>query len=117
MPFDHHKLHVHQRALDALQSCDEIGAQLPKGRAHLRHQLERSATSIVANIAEGAGEFSPSEKARFYRMARRSAIETVAWLEVTERRGEAPEPLVQTALGHLEQVVSMLVALIKNCDR
>ena len=117
MPFVHHKLHVHQRALDALQSCDEIGAQLPKGRAHLRNQLERSATSIVANIAEGAGEFSPSENARFYRMARRSAIETVAWIEITARRGEAPEPVMQTALRQLEQVVSMLVALIKNCDR
>ncbi|RZO55157.1 MAG: four helix bundle protein [Sandaracinaceae bacterium] len=30
-------------------------------RARLRNQLERSATSIVANIAEGAGELSPSE--------------------------------------------------------
>lgn len=83
----------------------------------MRNQLERSASSIVANIAEGAGEFSPSEKARFYRMARRSAIETVAWLEITARRGEVPEPALQTALGQLEQVVSMLVALIKSCDR
>ncbi|MEM1418216.1 MAG: four helix bundle protein, partial [Myxococcota bacterium] len=53
---------------------------------------------MVANIAEGAGEFSPSEKARFYRMARRSAIETVAWIEIAARRGEAPEPVMQTAL-------------------
>ena len=70
----------------------EIGAQLPKGRAHLRNQLERSATSIVANIAEGAGEFSPSEKARFYRMARRSAIETAAWIETPPDVGKLPSP-------------------------
>jgi four helix bundle protein len=37
------------------------------------------------NIAEGAGEFSPSEKARFYRMARRSATECAAILHVCRR--------------------------------
>lgn len=117
MAFDHHKLQVHQRALDALETCDEIVQHLPKGRAHLRDQIERSATSVVANIAEGTGEFSPKEKARFYRMARRSAIEVAAWLEITARRREAPEAKLNEALGQLEQVVAMLVALIKSCDR
>ena len=87
------------------------------GRAHLRDQIERAVTSVVANIAEGAGEFSPKEKARFYRMARRSAIEVAAWLEVTARRQEAPEPLLTRALALLEEVVAMLVSPIKNADR
>ena len=38
-------------------------------RASLADQLQRAATSIPLNIADGAGEFSASEKARFYRMA------------------------------------------------
>jgi len=113
MAFDHHKLDVYQRALDALDACDRITAQLPKGRAHLRDQIDRASGSIVANIAEGAGEFSPAEKARFYRMARRSAIEVVAWLEIIERRDEAPEEPLREALEHLERVVSMLVKLIR----
>ena len=117
MAFDHQKLDVYRRALDAMEACDEVIEKLPPGRAHRRIQISKAADSIVANIAEGAGEFSPSEKARFYRMARRSAIETVAWIEITARRGEAPDAVMQTALGQLEQVVSMLVALIKSCDR
>jgi len=36
----------------------------------------------VLNIAEGAGEFAPKEKVRFYRMARRSATESAAVLDV-----------------------------------
>ena len=36
----------------------------------------------MLNIAEGAGEFAPKEKARFYRMARRSATESAAVLDV-----------------------------------
>ncbi|MBW3534903.1 MAG: four helix bundle protein, partial [Gemmatimonadetes bacterium] len=38
----------------------------------LEDQLDRAATSIVLNIAEGAGEFSLPDKQRFYRMAKRS---------------------------------------------
>ena len=76
MPFDHEKLDVYHPALDALELCDQIGGDLPPGRANVRDQLDRASTSVVANIAEGAGEFSRPEKARFYRIARRSAIES-----------------------------------------
>lgn len=77
----------------------------------------RESQPIIANTAEGAGEFSPPEKARFYRMARRSAIEVVAWLEITQRRGEAASQLIDDALTHLEAVVSMLVRLIKRATK
>ncbi len=58
MPFDHEKLDVYHRALDALELSDRIGTMLPPGRAGVRDQLDRASTSVVANIAEGAGEFS-----------------------------------------------------------
>jgi four helix bundle protein len=117
MAFDHHKLDVYRRSLELLETCDEVVNQLPSGRAHLRDQMERAASSVVANIAEGAGEFSRKEKARFYRMARRSAIEQAAWLEITARRREAPEPVLQRALQQAQDVVSMLVKLIQSCER
>lgn len=117
MAFDHHKLDVYRRALDALDACDLICDELPSRRRHVRDQIERAATSVIANTAEGAGEFSPPEKARFYRMARRSAIEVVAWLEITQRRGEAASQLIDDALTHLEAVVSMLVRLIKRATK
>ena len=117
MSFDHHKLNVYHRGLDVLESCDKVAQHLPAGRAHLPDQIDRATTSIVANIAEGAGEFSRKEKARFYRMARRSAIESAAWLDIVERRREAPAPLVQQGLRQLHEVVAMLVKLIQSCRR
>jgi four helix bundle protein len=81
MYFDHERLHVYQRSLEVLDVCDRVIAALPRGRAHLKDQLDRAVTSIVLNVAEGAGEFSVAEKQRFYRMARRSATESAAILQ------------------------------------
>lgn len=117
MPLDHHHLDVYRRALELLEACDEIERQLPPRRTHLRDQIDRAASSIVANIAEGAGEFSRKEKARFYRMARRSATEIGAWLDIVKLRQEAGEGVLERAQRQLEQVVSMLVKLIQSCER
>jgi len=115
--FEHQKLEVYQRSLNVLGLSDVVGKQLPKGRAALREQMDCASSSIVANVAEGAGEFSRKEKARFYRMARRSAIELAAWVEITARRREARDQLLKDALTELGIVVSMLVKLIQSCER
>jgi four helix bundle protein len=67
MLLDHRRLTVYRVALESLAIIDEVAEQLPPGRSHLKDQLGRAATSVVLNIAEGAGEFSPRDKARFYR--------------------------------------------------
>jgi four helix bundle protein len=115
--FDHHKLQVYHRSLTLLKDCDHIVQQLPQGRAYIRDQIERATCSVVANVAEGAGEFRNKEKARFYRMARRSAIEVAAWLEITAQRKEASQCDIQQVLQRLENIVSMPVKLIRSCDR
>lgn len=109
--FDHNRLDVYQRAVELLDLVDQIVDQMPSGRAHLKDQLDRAATSVVLNIAEGAGEFSPRDKRRFYRMARRSATESAAILEVVTRRQQAPEQMLRDALDLLHRIVSMLVRM------
>jgi four helix bundle protein len=73
MQLDHEKLDVYRVAIEPVALADDIVEQMPRGRAYLADQLQRAATSVPLNIAEGAGEFSPKDKARFYRMAKRSA--------------------------------------------
>jgi four helix bundle protein len=117
MAFDHERLDVYQRALEVLDLCDEILEQMPLGRAHLKDQLDRAATSIVLNVAEGAGEFSHDEKCRFYRMARRSATEAAAILHLVARRRHGPEDKLRAARELLDRVVAMLVRMTKPGSR
>ncbi len=83
--FDHEKLDVYQAAIEFVVLADDVVENLPRGRAYLADQLQRASTSIPLNVAEGAGEFSINEKARFYRIAKRSATESAAILDVCRR--------------------------------
>ncbi|HEY3120896.1 MAG TPA: four helix bundle protein, partial [Vicinamibacteria bacterium] len=58
----------------------------PRRHAVLRDQLERASVSIVLNIAEGTGRFAAADKARFYAMARGSAMECGGILDVMAAR-------------------------------
>lgn len=72
---------------------------------------------FVLNIAEGAGEFAPKEKARFYRMARRSATESAAVLDVCRNLKLLADERHAAGRDLLLQVVSMLVRMITNLGR
>ena len=73
--------------------------------------------SIGLNIAEGAGEFSKLEKARFYRIARRSATECVAILNACVRAEFLPIEQAVTGRKLLYRVVAMLTRLILKLEQ
>jgi four helix bundle protein len=77
-------LQVYQLALDYLDRIYELSRSLPEVE---KYNLERAATSIVLNIAEGSTGQSDPEQSRFVSMALRSYLETVACLDIAERRG------------------------------
>ena len=84
------------------------------GEATSQIKFERASLSIALNIAEGAGEFSAQEKARFYRMARRSATESAATLDACFRLRLLAEQRFAAGRDLLLQIVSMLVRMIRN---
>lgn len=45
-------------------------------------QLDRASTSIPLNIAEGNGKYTPKDRCRFFDIARGSAFECAAVLDV-----------------------------------
>jgi four helix bundle protein len=115
--FDFQKLEVYQKGLDFVVVADGIVGGLPKGRGYLADQLRRAAASIALNVAEGAGEFSPNEKARFYRIARRSATESAGLLDVLQRLTLTTQEVVDNGQGQLVQIVRMLTSLCRKLER
>jgi four helix bundle protein len=82
-----------------------------RGYAGLRDQLDRASVSIVLNIAEGAGRFSPADKARFYAIARGSATECAAIVDVMVSRGLGTPSLCRQSRSLLVRIVQMLTRL------
>ena len=100
--------------MDFVAAADAVAGKLPTGRAYLKDQLRRAASSIPANLAEGVGELSPSEKVRFYRIARRSAVECASHLLVCRRLELVDDALVAKGLELLLRIVAMLTSMVKS---
>lgn len=82
---------VYQLSLDYLDQVYDLLKILPDNeRFNLCSQFARAATSITLNIAEGSTGQSNKEQIRFLGIAVRSYIETVACLDLIERRGYIP---------------------------
>jgi len=111
---DHEKLTVYQTAIEFVILADEIIEHLPRGRAYLSGQLQRAALSIPLNIAEGAGEYAVDEKARFYRMAKRSATECAGVLDVCQRLELVEEKRYLKGRELLIGIVSMLIKMAQK---
>jgi four helix bundle protein len=77
----------------------------------LRDQLERASLSIVLCVAEGAGRRSRRDKRRFYAMARGSATECAAAIDVLRLRRLASESACGTARSLALRIVQMLTKL------
>ena len=115
--FHHERLDVYGAALKFVVMTEELLKALPRGRAHLAGQLRRAATSIVLNIAEGAGEFSRQSKRHFYRMAARSATECAANLDIMEATRLVEAEKLGAGRDLLVRIVAMLTRLAMPRDR
>jgi four helix bundle protein len=109
--FDHERLDAYKASIEFVILIDEVVMRFPKGRAYLADQLQRAGTSISLNIAEGAGEFSNNEKAKFYRMAKRSATECAGIFDVGRRLQLIGESDYFKARELLVRLVSMLIKM------
>ena len=103
MSYKFQKLEVYQIALDYVDKIYRLSRELPASEKYnLQNQLERAATSIVLNIAEGSTSQSNAEQKRFLGLALRSYLETIACLDIIERQGySANDALMEIReLGH-----------------
>ena len=111
--FDHEKLDVYQ---EAIGFCGWVGEFLAavSAKAAAKDQLDRASTSIPLNIAEGNGKFSAKDGARFLEMARGSALECAACLDVLLVRKLTGEEEVVAAKEKLARIVQVLIGLLRK---
>ena len=86
---------VYRVSLDACRACAPIAPALS---ANLRDQLLRASSSAVLNAAEGFGSVSRGVKRRHYEIARGSAMECVAILDLAVALGLQDDVAASRAL-------------------
>jgi four helix bundle protein len=112
-PFDHEKLKVYQDSLAFISWLEELLKNVPKSIS-ARDQLDRASTSIALNLAEGNGKFTSPDRCRFFDIARGSALECAAALDVLVAKRVCTFEQVAQGKDSLRQIVSMLIGLIKS---
>jgi four helix bundle protein len=98
------KLEVYQLALDYLDLLYGLSKKFPSDEKYnLTSQLQRAGTSIVLNISEGSTGQSDPEQNRFLGLALRSYLETIACLDIAQRRSYLNEAEVNETsdFGHV----------------
>src|SRR2546427_6459538 len=111
--FDHEKLDVYR---ESIAFCGWVGELLRQisAKAAAKDQLDRASTSIPLNIAEGNGKFSGNDRARFFEIARGSALECAACLDVLLARELTTVDQITTPKESLVRIVEMLVGLLRK---
>lgn len=106
------RLDVYRCAIEFLALVGDILESLPKGHADRADQLVRAAESVVRNIAEGSGRWSPADSAKHYKIARGEAMECAASLDVMKLRKIVAVERYEDGINLLERVVGMLSKMI-----
>ena len=111
--FDHEKLDVY---VQAINFCGWVGDFLDTitARAAAKEQLDRASTSVPLNIAEGNAKFSLADRSRFFEIARGSAVECAACLDVLVARKLAKSEIANERKEQLVRIVEMLVGLLRK---
>ena len=112
--FDFERLRAYQCSLKCIDLGVVATRRIPRGDRQLADQLKRSMSSIALNIAEGSGEFKPKEKARFYRIALRSATESAAAIQVAFRLEYLSKSEFEVIYEELAVVSKLLTKLIHS---
>jgi four helix bundle protein len=107
------KLDVYRCAIEFVTFAMSIARCIPRGHADLRDQLRRAALSVPLNIAEGAGRISKADAARHFAIARGSAMECAAVLDVILALGMLQQQRHQQGIDMLARSVAMLTKLCR----
>lgn len=108
----HRELLIRQKGIALVDQVDVVVRQLPEGeRFLLADQSVRAARSILANIAEGHGRYTPADFARFLTIAHASLSEVDTHLEIARRHGHIDDEEWSTLDAAIQELGRMIRSL------
>jgi len=111
--FQHEKLRVYQDSIKFVVWATEVLEPVPTKLA-VWDQLDRAASSVPLNIAQGNGKSAPADRCRSFDIARGSALESAACLDVLMGRGQLAGSKASAGKELLRGIVRMLVGLMRT---
>ena len=111
--FDHEKLIAYQRSIEFVVWSTDLLENL-SAKSSVCDQLDRASTSVPLNIAEGNGKYTPPDRCRYFEIARGSALECAACLDVLVAKGKCAADQILNGKALLHEVVSLLFGLIRS---
>jgi len=109
----HEKLKVYQRGLPFISRAEALIANTT-GPAAVFDHLDRASESIAENIVNGNSQWSPDAKCRYFDIARGSAQECAACMDVCHAKGLISPTHCNQEKEELRQIVNMLVGLVRS---
>ena len=111
--FDHEKLKVYQSAINFITWSTDLLMEI-NAKAAVKDQLDRASTSVPLNVAEGNGKFAIRDRCRFLDIARGSALECAACLDVLVAKRLLQAETIRSGKEQLLEIVSMLIGLANS---
>jgi four helix bundle protein len=111
--FGFHRLEVYRDAIDFLAVASKLSDGLGRSHGDLVDQFKRAAMSVPLNIAEGSGKFS-RDASRFYQIARGSALECAAILDVLETLSLIEAAQLSSPREILKRLIGRLTRLMRS---
>jgi four helix bundle protein len=106
------KLIVYQKGLKLTQDVRKVTNGFPKRELFsLTSQFQRAVDSIVLNIAEGAGNRSNKEFAKFLDYAIRSAHECIGCIDIALENKYSTEQQHKFLFKQINEIIAMLIGL------
>jgi len=105
--FHHESLDVYQVGLDFMRWFVELpgGAELAE---RLCREIDKSATSVVLNVAEGNGRYSEVDHRRFLQIAAASAVKAAAYLDLYQHKALPARVEAHQGREPMSRIVAML---------
>lgn len=112
------ELEVWRRSMNLACQTYSAVQHIPRTELYgLISQIQRAASSVPANIAEGWGRGTTREYMQFLRIARGSLMELETHLILANQLEYLPSNCLNPLLEEIEQIGRMLNALIRSLKR